>query len=108
VIDAARAVLKLTGHRADMQLRPDMPTGPMNRVADNRLANKLLNWRPQGKFMDGLASTIDWYFSTKDRAEVASTLESLLTERHAIKPSRAAGAAAGSTVQAELTDLQVK
>ncbi|PWT87462.1 MAG: GDP-L-fucose synthase 1, partial [Proteobacteria bacterium] len=83
VIDAARAVLKLTGHRADIHLRPDMPTGPMNRVADNRLANKLLNWQPQVKFMDGLASTIDWYFSTKDRAEVASTLESLLTERHA-------------------------
>ena len=33
------------------------------------------------KFMDGLHRTIDWYFATKDPAEVAANLEASLTER---------------------------
>jgi hypothetical protein len=31
--------------------------------------------------MVGLRQTADWYFSKKDRAQVAATLERLLTER---------------------------
>jgi dTDP-D-glucose 4,6-dehydratase len=58
-----------------------MPTGPMNRVADNSLAKRLLGWEPRITFMTGLRNTIDWYFSTKDRKKVASELETLLTER---------------------------
>src|SRR4051794_35822551 len=37
VIDAAREVLRYTGHHAEIKLRRDMPTGPLNRVADNSL-----------------------------------------------------------------------
>jgi hypothetical protein len=62
-------------------LHPEMPTGPMNRVADNSLAKQLLDWEPKMKFMGGLRQTTDWYFSKKDRAQVAATLERLLTER---------------------------
>jgi UDP-glucose 4-epimerase len=58
-----------------------MPTGPMNRVADNGLAKRLLGWEPKIKFMEGLRQTADWYFSKKDRGQVAATLERLLTER---------------------------
>jgi len=43
-----------------------MPTGPLNRVADNALAKKLLKWEPKVAFKDGLKRTIDWYFQTKD------------------------------------------
>jgi nucleoside-diphosphate-sugar epimerase len=81
VIDAAQEVLRYSGHDARIELRPDMPTGPLNRVADNALAKRLLGWEPQVKFFDGLHRTIDWYFSTKSRAQVAAQLESLLTER---------------------------
>lgn len=63
------------------ELRPEMPTGPMNRVADNSLARKLLGWEPQMKFMDGLHGTIDWYFRAKNREEVAAILKDMLTER---------------------------
>ena len=42
VLDAARMVLEYTEHKADIQLLPDMPTGPLNRVADNFLARELL------------------------------------------------------------------
>ncbi len=81
VIDAVRLVLEYTGHEADIVLRPEMPTGPLNRVADNTLAKQLLGWQPEVCFRDGLRRTIDWYFSTRDRASVEATLGRMLTER---------------------------
>ncbi|HVS05271.1 MAG TPA: NAD-dependent epimerase/dehydratase family protein [Candidatus Dormibacteraeota bacterium] len=81
VIEAVREVLRYTGHEAEILLRPEMPTGPMNRVADNSLAKELLDWRPSLPFVEGLHRTIDWYFRTKDRKTVDSRLELALTER---------------------------
>jgi nucleoside-diphosphate-sugar epimerase len=81
VLDAVQEVMRYTGHRADVELHPEMPTGPMNRVADNAMARKLLGWEPQVKFMDGLRATIDWYFSTKEREQISATLAHRLTER---------------------------
>jgi nucleoside-diphosphate-sugar epimerase len=81
VIDAVREVLRYTGHRAQIKLLPQMPTGPVNRVASNQLARKLLGWQPQVKFMDGLHRTLDWYFRTKEREAVSGYLSGLLTER---------------------------
>jgi nucleoside-diphosphate-sugar epimerase len=81
VIECAREVLRCTGHHARIELHPEMPTGPMNRVADNALAKLLLGWEPRVKFMDGLHRTIDWYFRSKDRDAIASNLEVRLTER---------------------------
>lgn len=81
VIDAVQEVLRYSGHRARIEFHPEMPTGPMNRVADNSLAKKLLDWEPQVKFMDGLHRTMDWYFLTHDREQVREILERRLTER---------------------------
>jgi nucleoside-diphosphate-sugar epimerase len=81
VIDAVREVLRYTGHNARIELHPEMPTGPLNRVADNSLARRLLGWEPKVKFIDGLHRTIDWYFANKDRAQVRRELELKLTER---------------------------
>jgi UDP-glucose 4-epimerase len=81
VIDAAREVLRYTKHDATIELHPEMPTGPLNRVADNARARKLLGWEPKVMFMDGLHRTIDWYFSVKNREAVASKLAVRLTER---------------------------
>ena len=81
VIDAVQEVLSYTGHDAQIELHPEMPTGPMNRVADNALASRLLEWSPQVNFVDGLHRTIEWYFSTKDRDKVRDVLEERLTER---------------------------
>jgi len=74
-------VLRYTGHHAKIELHPEMPTGPLNRVADNALAKKLLGWEPKVKFMDGLHLTTDWYFKSKDREAIASNLSTRLTER---------------------------
>ena len=82
VIDAVRQVLEYTGHNARIELDPKMPTGPLNRVADNSLARRLLGWEPKVKFADGLRRTIDWYFANKNREEVELILhEGGLTER---------------------------
>jgi nucleoside-diphosphate-sugar epimerase len=81
VIDAVNMVLEFTGHQPEIKFRLDMPTGPLNRVADNALARKLLGWEPQVTFREGLKRTIDWYTSTKSRQEVQATLSGMLTER---------------------------
>jgi nucleoside-diphosphate-sugar epimerase len=81
VIECAQEVLRYTKHDAPIELHPEMPTGPLNRVADNSLAKMLMSWEPKVKFMDGLHQTIDWYFETKDREAIASSLATRLTER---------------------------
>ena len=81
VLDAAREVLRYTGHDAKIELHPEMPTGPYNRVADNSLAKRLLAWEPEVMFMDGLHHTIDWYIASREESRVSAELETMLTER---------------------------
>jgi len=81
VLDAVKMVCDMTGHKVDVKLRPDMPTGPLNRVADNALAKKLLGWEPKVLFKDGLKRTIDWYYATKNKEEVKKIFARMLTER---------------------------
>jgi len=81
VRDAVEEVLRYTGHKARVVTRPDMPTGPLNRVAENRLARQLLGWEPKVPFSEGLHRTIDWYFAGKDRERVRTILGRMLTER---------------------------
>ena len=83
VIDAVQEVLRYSGHQADIELHPEMPTGPYNRVADNGLAKKLLGWSPKVSFKEGLHRTMDWYFREKDVAEGKKNLPAMLTGRMA-------------------------
>jgi nucleoside-diphosphate-sugar epimerase len=81
VLDCANMVCEFTGQKPEIKKRPEMPTGPLNRVADNALAKRLLAWEPKVSFRDGLKRTIDWYFATKNRDEVQRTFGRMLTER---------------------------
>lgn len=81
VIDAVNETLRYTNQKAEIKFLLDMPVGPLNRVADNSLAKKLLGWEPSVKFMDGLHKTIDWYYATKNKDDVRAILEDKLTER---------------------------
>jgi nucleoside-diphosphate-sugar epimerase len=81
VIDAVHEVLRYTGHQAPIRLLPGMPTGPLNRVASNRLARELLGWEPEVRFRDGLRKTVDWYVATHERTAVEERLAEKLTER---------------------------
>jgi hypothetical protein len=53
VLDGAKMVCDFTKHKAEIKKRPDMPTGPLNRVADNALAKRLLGWEPKAAFREG-------------------------------------------------------
>lgn len=81
VIDAVREVIRLANYNPRIELLPNMPTGPLNRVAANDLAKRLLGWEPKVAFKDGLRRTFDWYASTHDPKAVRATLERRLTER---------------------------
>src|SRR5712672_3852530 len=81
VLECAKLVGEITGHKAEIKRRPDMPTGPLNRVADNALAKRLLGWEPKTLFRQGLKKTIDWYYANKDRNEVQRIFGRMLTER---------------------------
>lgn len=81
VLDAVKMVCDYTNYKVEIKLRPDMPTGPLNRVADNSLAKKLLGWDAKVPFGEGLKRTIDWYFASKKPDEVKQIFARMLTER---------------------------
>ncbi len=81
VADAARMILDRMRVDVPLKFLPNMPTGPYNRVASNRLAKELLDWEPQVPFREGLGRTIEWYVTNRDRGEVQRKLETMLTER---------------------------
>lgn len=74
VIDAAKLILEHMGHNPKIKLLPDMPTGPLNRVADNTLAKRVLGWEPKVSFKEGVSRTIEWYVKNKDREKVRMIL----------------------------------
>ena len=81
VVDAAAMILRRMGVEVPLKFLPDMPTGPYNRVAANRLAKELIGWEPRVPFREGIVKTIDWYVNNRNPDEVRSQLQSMLTER---------------------------
>lgn len=75
VRDAAAAICALFDHRPAFRLRPDMPTGPLNRVADNRRAKRLFGWEPRVAFAEGIRRTSDWYAAVRTPEEARRVLE---------------------------------
>ncbi len=92
VLDAVHMVTNQAGYSPRVELRPEMPTGPYNRVADNSLARRLLGWEPRTPFAEGLRKTADWYFSTKDPESVRTSLGDILTGRGVHTAARAQSA----------------
>jgi nucleoside-diphosphate-sugar epimerase len=81
VLDAVNMVTEFAGYKPQIKLLRDMPTGPINRVADNSLAKNLLGWEPKTPFRNGLRKTMDWYFASKRKEDVRDVLETMLTAR---------------------------
>lgn len=74
VLDAVEMAMDLTGHHAPILTKPEMPTGPLNRVASNALARKLLGWEPKVPFREGLRRTWEWYRTDRDLVKVREVL----------------------------------
>jgi nucleoside-diphosphate-sugar epimerase len=81
VADAAAMILRQLEVEVPLKFLPDMPTGPYNRVASNRLAKELLSWEPRILFREGIQRTIDWYVKNRNPEKVRANLESMLIQR---------------------------
>lgn len=81
VMDAVEMITQMAGYRPEIVCQPDMPTGPLNRVADNSLARRVLGWEPRTDFANGIKTTFDWYASTKRPEDVRANLGRMLTGR---------------------------
>jgi len=80
VIDAVHEILRTVGYSPKIELHPEMPTGPLNRVADNSLTKRLIGWEPQVMFMDGLHRTMKWYAKSHDIKQFRGHLALLRAE----------------------------
>jgi UDP-glucose 4-epimerase len=58
----------------------EKPQGVASRAADLTRANRLLQWSPNVSYREGFEKTIEWYFATKNKKQVNTNLERLLTE----------------------------
>jgi nucleoside-diphosphate-sugar epimerase len=81
VADAAATILRHMEVEVPLKFLPEMPTGPYNRVASNRLAKELFDWEPRVLFGEGIQRTIDWYVKARNPDVVRANLQSMLTER---------------------------
>jgi nucleoside-diphosphate-sugar epimerase len=81
VLDAAKMILQRSGHDVPIVTRPDLPTGPYYRIADNAKLFERTGWHPQVTFAQGLAQTMDWYYATKSASDIEKRLPELLFER---------------------------
>jgi nucleoside-diphosphate-sugar epimerase len=81
VKDCAQQVIDTLNPGVSIKLLTDKPTGPLNRVASNALAQQLLGWSPQTKFADGLQKTIDWYVNSKTTEQASADLTRKLVGR---------------------------
>lgn len=82
VIDAAKIICDNFRYSPDFLFQKNMPTGPINRICDNRKAKELLNWEPKTSFVEGVKKTIIWYRTHKKQTWVHQNLPVLLMERN--------------------------
>ncbi len=85
VIDAANMVIEMFNYKPKIAKLLNMPVGPVNRIADNSKAKKLIGWEPKFTLRQGLVPTIEWYMDNKDLEQVKKMLASggLLNSRKA-------------------------
>jgi nucleoside-diphosphate-sugar epimerase len=82
IIDAARMIFAETGLSPKaFRFDTSKAVGVFSRAADLSRTRAILGWEPSVSFKDGLRRTIQWYYATHDRSEVAGRLGFLLTER---------------------------
>jgi nucleoside-diphosphate-sugar epimerase len=71
--DAVRLVEELTGSQARIENRPRHPADVEATWADIASAGKLLGWRPQTRFRDGVTRLVEWYRQNRDWAKDVPT-----------------------------------
>ena len=73
LMDAIRLVEELTGKDARLDFRPRHPADVLATWADIGKAERLLGWRPQVRFHQGLAALVEWYQANRGWASDIKT-----------------------------------
>ena len=71
--DAIRLIEELVEKKADIAYAPRHPADVQATWADIRKADRLLSWRPQLTFRDGVAAMVRWYQANREWAKDVST-----------------------------------
>jgi len=71
--DAIQLVEKLVKQKANINYKPRHPADVLATWADISKAKKLLKWRPQTPFKDGVARLVDWYNENREWASRVGT-----------------------------------
>ena len=74
LMDAIRLVEELVGRKANIEYQPRHPADVLATWADIGKAERLLEWRPQFRFRDGVGRLADWYKENREWASEISTL----------------------------------
>jgi nucleoside-diphosphate-sugar epimerase len=73
LMDAIRLVAELVGQRAQLEFKPLHPADVSATWADISRAERLLGWRPQMVFADGVAALVEWYQANRVWAQEIET-----------------------------------
>jgi UDP-glucose 4-epimerase len=76
VLDAVQMITEAFGYQPEILKQLDKPVGPVNRIADNSLAEKLMGWKPKYTLREGLKPTIEWYRANKNVEQVKELIAS--------------------------------
>ena len=60
-----RKKIKL-GHKVKIKFVQDRPGHDLRYSLNSKKINRLLKWKPEKKFMDGLSETFDWYYKNTE------------------------------------------
>jgi len=61
ILELAQRILKLTGSKSEIILKPLPQDDPEKRQPDISLAKRILGWSPRVKLEEGLPKTIDYF-----------------------------------------------
>lgn len=73
LIDTIRLIEELVGRKAELSHQPFHPADVRATWADIRKAEKLLGWRPQVSFREGITALVEWYQANREWAQHIQT-----------------------------------
>lgn len=74
LMDTIRLIEELSGKRANLQYQPRHPADVLATWADIGKAERLLGWRPQVSYREGIAALVAWYRENRAWAKDVVTL----------------------------------
>jgi UDP-glucuronate 4-epimerase len=75
--EAIEVIEELVGKQAQLAYQPRHPADITKSWADVNRAERLLEWRPQTRFLEGVAQLVSWYQTHRDWAREVRTLQAV-------------------------------